>query len=57
MSTLIRTSIVALALLTGASAAMAYDEPFLNDNADQYGGHAPYSQEGARAFWDNQADK
>jgi hypothetical protein len=57
MSTLIRTSIVALALLTGASAAMAYDEPVLNDNSDQYGGHEPYSQEGARAFWDNQSDK
>lgn len=56
MSKLLRTSIVALALVAGASSAMAaYDQ--VPDNNDQYGGYAPNSQEGARAFWDRQSDK
>lgn len=57
MSKFIRTSVVALALIAGASSAMAaYDQP-VPDNNDQYGGYAPNSQEGARAFWDQQSDK
>jgi hypothetical protein len=57
MSKLLRTSVVALTLLAGASSAMAaYDQP-LPDNNDQYGGFDPNSQEGIRQFWENQEDK
>ena len=56
MSKLLRTSIVALALLTGASTAMAANEP-VRDNSDQYGGFPPNSPEGVRAFWDQQQNE
>ena len=56
MSKFLRTVLVAGALLTGASAAMAESE-YVPDQNDQYGGYDPNSQEGNRAFWDNQARK
>lgn len=56
MSTLIRSAFVAAALLTSVSAAMAAPRvPTVPDQSDQYGGYAPNSQDGQRAFWDNQA--
>lgn len=57
MSKLLRTSVVALALIAGASSAMADYDQQISDNNDQYGGYAPYSQEGTRAFWDNQSNR
>ena len=54
MSKLLCTSIIAVALLTSASAAMANDKP-LRDYSDQYGGYSPNSTEGQRAFWDEQS--
>ena len=55
MSTLIRSALVVF-VLTGASAAMAQDSEW-TDRSKPYGGHAPNSQEGARAFWDYQNQK
>jgi hypothetical protein len=59
MSKILRASIAAVAILAGVSTAAmaAYDEPTVPDRANQYSGYAPNSQEGIRAFWDNQADK
>jgi hypothetical protein len=57
MSKLLRTSVVALALIAGASSAMADYDQTVPDNNDQYGGYDHNSQEGARAFWDQQSDK
>jgi hypothetical protein len=57
MSKLLRTSIVALALLAGASSAMAASDQPLPDNNDQYGGYPPNSQEGNREFWEGIEDK
>jgi len=52
MSKFIRFVLVVASLLTGATAAMAQTVP---DQSDQYGGYHPNSQEGNRAFWDQQA--
>jgi hypothetical protein len=54
MSKLISSALLAIALLGGASQTMASPASF-TDMADRYGGHAPNSQQGQRAFWDNQA--
>lgn len=51
MSNIIRAALVAAALLTGTAAAMADSVP---DQSDQYGGYDHNSQEGNRAFWDQQ---
>jgi hypothetical protein len=53
MKTLTRAILVALALLAGASAAMA--NPMVRDQSDQYGGYHPNSLAGERAFWENQS--
>jgi hypothetical protein len=55
MSTLVRSLILAAAVFTSASAAMAAPHYSIPDQSDKYGGYAPNSQEGQRAFWDNQA--
>ena len=57
MSTLIRSALIALVLVGGASAASArpVNGLALTDQSDAFGGFSPNSQEGARAFWDNQA--
>ena len=56
MSTMIRLGLLAL-VLTSASAATA--RPAFNaswtDMSQAYGGFAPDSQEGMRAFWDKSA--
>jgi hypothetical protein len=54
MSKFISSALLAVALLSGASQAMARPASF-TDMADRYGGHAPNSQQGQRAFWDYQA--
>ena len=54
MSTFLRSLVLAAAVLTSASAAMARPA-FVPDQSDQYGGYAPNSQQGQRAFWDYQA--
>ena len=56
MSTILRSALVAL-VLTSASAAMAApaQDTSFTDQSQLYGGHAPNSQDGIRAFWDNQA--
>jgi hypothetical protein len=51
MSKLLRTSVVALALIAGASSAMAQSNEPVPDNNDEYGGYPPNSQEGSRQFW------
>jgi hypothetical protein len=51
MSKIIRAALVAAALLTGATAAIADTVP---DQSDQYGGYDHNSQEGTRAFWEQQ---
>jgi hypothetical protein len=51
MSKLLRTSVVALALIAGASSAMAQSNEPVLDNNDEYGGYPPNSQEGSRQFW------
>ena len=53
MNNLIRSILLAAALLTGASAAMAAPQS-VPDQSDQYGGYHPNSPEGQRAFWENQ---
>ena len=57
MSTIIRSALVAL-VLTSASAGLAVARPALDtqltDRSDAYGGFAPNSQEGNRAFWESQ---
>jgi hypothetical protein len=55
MSNLLRTSVLALTLLAGASSAMAAEQPQLRDYSDQYGGYPQDSTEGLRAFWDSQS--
>lgn len=59
MSKILRASIAAVAILAGvsASAMAASYEPTVPDLANKYGGHAPNSQEGIRAFWDSTASK
>jgi hypothetical protein len=52
MSKFIRSVLVVASLVTGAAAAMAQTVP---DQSDQYGGYHPNSQEGNRAFWDQQS--
>lgn len=56
MSTVIRSALIAL-VLTSASAAIARPVAHspLIDQSQPYGGFAPDSQEGNRAFWDRQA--
>jgi hypothetical protein len=51
MSKIIRAALVAAALLTGATAAIADTVP---DQSDPYGGYDHNSQEGNRAFWEQQ---
>jgi hypothetical protein len=55
MSTLIRSALIAL-VLTSASAAIAApaNDGGWTDMSKPYGGYAPNSQEGNRAFWDYQ---
>ena len=54
MSTLVRSALVALVVMSASTAAMA--RPAHNngwtDSSDPYGGYAPNSPEGNRAFWD-----
>jgi hypothetical protein len=52
MSKFIRSALIVAALLTGTSAAMAQSVP---DRSDQYGGYHPNSQEGNKAFWEQQS--
>ena len=56
MSTLIRSALIALALATSVSAAMAQTarDPNWVSKSDPYGGYNPNSPEGNRAFWDYQ---
>ncbi len=57
MSNIIRTGLVALIVLTGASAAMAAparDSGFV-DQSKPFGGYDPNSQQGARAWLDYQS--
>lgn len=54
MSTLIRTAFVAAALFASTSATMAAPY-FVPDRSDEYHGYAPNSQEGNRAFWEEQS--
>lgn len=56
MSALIRSALVALVLVGGASAASArpVNGLAITDQSHPYGGHGADSQEGARAFWDYQ---
>jgi len=61
MSKFIRSMLVAAAVLSGPSAvltgpsiAIAQAVP---DQQDQYGGYDPNSQEGNKAFWDQQSRK
>jgi hypothetical protein len=53
MSTMIRLSLLALILssATAATARPAYNSSLI-DRSQSYGGFAPYSQEGQRAFWE-----
>jgi hypothetical protein len=53
MRTLIRSAVIVAALLATGSAAMA--ENMVPNQSDQYGGYAPNSSDGVRAFWDHQA--
>jgi hypothetical protein len=53
MTKIISASIVALAVLAGASSAMADQK--LRDFSDPYGGYDHNSQEGIRAFWEEQS--
>jgi hypothetical protein len=52
MNRSIRSILLAAALVTGASAAMA--DTRIPDQSDQYGGYHPNSTQGQRAFWENQ---
>ena len=52
MTNITRSIFLAAALLAGGSAMAQQRVP---DQSDQYGGYAPNSQEGQRAFWDNQS--
>lgn len=54
MTKIISASIVALAVLAGASSAMA-DTQRIRDFSDQYGGYDHNSPEGIRAFWEEQS--
>jgi hypothetical protein len=54
MSKFIRSMLVAAAVLTGPAVAFAETVP---DQSDQYGGYDPNSQEGNKAFWDQQSRK
>ncbi len=56
MTTLLRSALVILAILSGASTTMAAprDSAFV-DQTDPHGGYAPNSPEGTRAFWDYQS--
>ena len=56
MTTLFRSAIVIVVFLSGASATMAAprDSQFI-DQSQPYGGFAPDSPEGTRAFWDYQS--
>jgi hypothetical protein len=57
MSTLIRTALAALMIISGASAgiaAPARDSGF-TDMSQPYGGYDPNSPQGNRAFWDYQS--
>ena len=53
MSKLITSLLLAIALFGSVSAASARAQPW-TDMSDPYGGYAPDSQEGTRAFWDYQ---
>jgi hypothetical protein len=56
MTTLFRSALVIVAILSSASAAMATPRgsQFV-DESKPHGGYAPNSPEGARAFWDYQS--
>jgi hypothetical protein len=53
MNKRIYSTLLAAALFAGASQAIARPTSW-TDMSDPYGGHAPNSQEGNRAFWDYQ---
>ena len=53
----VQTSAPATATASSAPVASQADKPRptgFSDKADAYGGHAPESQQGVRAFWQNQ---
>jgi hypothetical protein len=59
MTKLIQSALVAVAIVAGASAAMAqsYDGARAQRsgaNEDPYAGHSPNSPQGNRAYWDYQ---
>lgn len=53
MSTILRSALIAF-VLTSAPAAMAAPahSPYFTDMSKPYGGYAPNSAQGNRAFWD-----
>jgi hypothetical protein len=56
MTTLFRSAIVIVAILSSASATMAASRGSqLIDQSQPYGGFDPNSPEGTRAFWDYQS--
>jgi hypothetical protein len=56
MNKITRSILLAAALATGASAAMAQSQR-IPDKSDQYGGYGPNSQQGQREFWEQQQNK
>jgi len=56
MNKITRSILLAAAVATGASAAMAAPQK-IPDNSDQYGGYSPNSPQGQRAFWEHQQNK
>jgi hypothetical protein len=58
MSKIVQAAFVAAALLTGVSTANAASAIHsVPDLSDEYGGYAPNSSEGVRAFWEYQTSK
>lgn len=57
MSKTIFSILVAFGVLSGAVQAVAQPKMAFTDMSKPYGGHAPDSQEGERAFWEDQARK
>jgi hypothetical protein len=55
MSKTILSIVLALGVLSGAVQAIAQPKTTFTDMSQRYGGHAPNSPEGQRAFWEYQA--
>ena len=55
MSKTIFSALLAFGVLSGAVQAQAQPKTAFTDMSQPYGGHAPYSQEGQRAFWEYKA--